>query len=63
MPATISHWRACEPGTCNLASSARNFSEFHPARSRPVDSVPFCAMNPTVTTKQAGGCAGGASRR
>eukprot|EP00969_Alexandrium_andersonii_P053583 2357064-Alexandrium_andersonii.AAC.1 len=40
----------------------RQPQQFHPPRPRPGDSAPFCAMNPMVTTKQAGGRAGGAFR-
>eukprot|EP00969_Alexandrium_andersonii_P303310 13408238-Alexandrium_andersonii.AAC.1 len=35
-------------------------SKLHPARPRPVGSASFCARGPMVTTKRAGGRAGGA---
>eukprot|EP00969_Alexandrium_andersonii_P223465 9870304-Alexandrium_andersonii.AAC.1 len=37
-------------------------SKLHPARPRPGGSASFCVLNPMVTTKQAGGRAGGTSR-
>eukprot|EP00969_Alexandrium_andersonii_P068798 3034398-Alexandrium_andersonii.AAC.1 len=38
-------------------------STFHLVRPRPGGSASFCAQNPMVTTKQAGGRAGDASRQ
>eukprot|EP00969_Alexandrium_andersonii_P277012 12244440-Alexandrium_andersonii.AAC.1 len=35
-------------------------SKLHPTRPRPGGSAPFCALNPMVTMKQAGGRPGGA---
>eukprot|EP00969_Alexandrium_andersonii_P084341 3720803-Alexandrium_andersonii.AAC.1 len=37
-------------------------SKLHPTWSRPRGSASFCALTPMVTTKQAGGRAGGAFR-
>eukprot|EP00969_Alexandrium_andersonii_P084979 3748327-Alexandrium_andersonii.AAC.1 len=39
-----------------------NDLKVNPRRSRPGDSAPFCALSPMVTTRLAGGRAGGASR-
>eukprot|EP00969_Alexandrium_andersonii_P136933 6057830-Alexandrium_andersonii.AAC.1 len=43
-------------------SEAEHSLKFHPPRPRPGDSAPFCALNPMVTTKHAGGRARGTLR-
>eukprot|EP00969_Alexandrium_andersonii_P360340 15455116-Alexandrium_andersonii.AAC.1 len=54
--------QAFETLTVRLQKRPQSWLRTHPTRPRPGDLASCSALSPMVTTKKAGGCAGGASR-